>query len=83
MESLHKERYWLTLTLLRLEARSRSHDISMFCIEKCKQPEMLASSKITTPRMQILSDGIDSFIFILIMSHDMLRPPGGLCSLDP
>ena len=25
--------YWLTLTLLRLEALSRSRDISMFCIE--------------------------------------------------
>ena len=29
-------------------ARSRSHDISMFCIEKCKQPEILVSSKATT-----------------------------------
>ena len=42
--SINKELYWLTLTLLRLEAWSRSHDISMFCIEKCKQPEMLVSS---------------------------------------
>ena len=28
--SINKERSWLTLTLLRLEGRSRSHDISMF-----------------------------------------------------
>ena len=49
--SITKERYWLTLTLLRLEVQSRSHDISMFCIEKCKQPEMLVSSKATTLRM--------------------------------
>ena len=47
---INKERYWLTLTLLRLEARSRSHDISMFCIEKCKQPEILVSSKAITLR---------------------------------
>ena len=47
---INKEHYWLTLTLLRLEARPRSHDISMFCIEKCKQPEMLVSSKATTPQ---------------------------------
>ena len=26
------------------EVRSRSHDISMFCIKKCMQPEMLLSS---------------------------------------
>ena len=39
--SINKERYWLTLTLLRLEELSRSHDISMFCIEKYKLPEML------------------------------------------
>ena len=49
--SINKECYWLTLTLLHLEARSRSHDISMFCIEKCKQPEMLVSSMATTFRM--------------------------------
>ena len=48
---INKERYWLTLTFLCLEALSRSHDIKMFCIEKCKQPEMLVSSKETTPRM--------------------------------
>ena len=48
---INKEHYWLTLTLLRLEAPSRSHDISMFCIQKCKQPEMLVSSKATTLRM--------------------------------
>ena len=42
--SINKDHYWLALTLLRLLARSRSHDISMFCIEKCKQPEMLVSS---------------------------------------
>ena len=42
---INKEHYWLKLTLLRLEVRSRSYDISMFCIEKCKQPEMLVSSK--------------------------------------
>ena len=35
---INKERYGLTLTLLSLEVQSRSHDISMFCIEKCKQP---------------------------------------------
>ena len=34
--SITKERNWLTLTLLRLEVWFRSHDISMFCIEKCK-----------------------------------------------
>ena len=49
--SINEERYWITLALLRLEARSRSHDISMFCIEKSKQPEMLISSKATTLRM--------------------------------
>ena len=48
---INKERHWLTLTLLWLEARSRSHEISMFCIEKCKQTEMLVSSKTTTLRM--------------------------------
>ena len=48
---INKERYWLTLTFLRLEARSRSHDISIFCIKKGKQPEMLISSKATTLRM--------------------------------
>ena len=31
---INKERYWLTFTLLRLEVRSRSHGISMFCMEK-------------------------------------------------
>ena len=36
-----KECYWLMLTLLRLEGWSRSRDILMFCIEKCKQPEVL------------------------------------------
>ena len=34
-----KESYLLTLKLLRLVARSRPHDISMLCIEKCKQIE--------------------------------------------
>ena len=29
-KSINKERSWLTLTLLRLEGRSRSHDILMF-----------------------------------------------------
>ena len=48
--SINKEQYWLKLTLLRLEGRSRSHDISMFCIKKCKQPEMLVSSSATTLR---------------------------------
>ena len=48
---INKERYWLTLTLLPLEELSRSHAISMFCIEKCKQPEKLVSSKATTLRM--------------------------------
>ena len=48
---INKERYWLMLRFLRLEAGSRSHDISMFCIEKCKQPEMLVSLKATTLRM--------------------------------
>ena len=42
---INKENYWLTLTLLHLETQSRSHDIPMFCIEKCKQTEMLVSSK--------------------------------------
>ena len=36
-----REGYWLTLTLLRLEVWSSSHDISMFCIEKYKRLEML------------------------------------------
>ena len=49
--SINKERYLLRLTLLRLEAWSRSHDISMFCIEKCKQREMLVSSKTNTLRI--------------------------------
>ena len=48
---IKKASYWLTLTLLHLEARSRSHDFSMFCIEKCKQLEMLDSCKATTLRM--------------------------------
>ena len=48
---INKERYWLTFTLLRIEVRSRSNDIPMFCIEKCKHPEMLVSSKATTLRM--------------------------------
>ena len=48
---INKERNWLTFTLLRLEARSSSHDISMFCIEKRKQREMLVSSKTTSLRM--------------------------------
>ena len=43
--------YWLTLTLLRPEAWSRSHNISMFCIEKCKKLEMLVSFKATALRM--------------------------------
>ena len=51
--SINKERHWYTLTLLRLEARSKSHDISMFCIEKCKQPEMLVSSKATVLRIKM------------------------------
>ena len=51
--SINKESYWLTLTLLRLGARSRSHGISMFCIEKCKQLEMLVSSKATSLRKWI------------------------------
>ena len=33
--SINKLCYWLTLALLRVEMRSRSHDISMFGIEKC------------------------------------------------
>ena len=50
--SINKERYHLlTLTLLSLEARSRSHDVSMFGIEQYKQPEMLVSSKETTLRI--------------------------------
>ena len=36
---------------VHLESRSISHDISMFCIEKCKQLEMLDSCKATTLRM--------------------------------
>ena len=42
-----KVSYWLMLTLLHLEARFRSHDISLLCLEKCKQLEMLDSSKAT------------------------------------
>ena len=38
--SINKESFWLTLTLLHQEARSRSDGIPVFCIEKCKQPEM-------------------------------------------
>ena len=49
--AINKERLWMTLTLLRLEGRSRSHDISMFCTEKCKQPEMLVLSETTTLRI--------------------------------
>ena len=52
--SINKVRYWLTLTLPRLESPSRSHDISMYSIEKRKQPEMLVSSMAATLRMEIL-----------------------------
>ena len=38
-----QECYWLTLMLLLLVVRSRSRDMSMFCIQKCKQPEMFIS----------------------------------------
>ena len=48
--SLNKESYWLTLMFIRLEVRSRSHDIKMLCIEKYKQLEMVVSSKATTLR---------------------------------
>ena len=48
---INKGCYLLTLTLVCLEALSRSHYISMFCIEKCKQPELLVSSKATELRM--------------------------------
>ena len=51
---LNKERFWLTLMLLRLEMRPKSHDISMFCIEKCKHLGMLVSTKATTLIMQIV-----------------------------
>ena len=47
---LNKEPYCLTLTLLPLKARSRSQHFRV-CIEKCKQPEMLVSSKETTLSM--------------------------------
>ena len=48
---INKANYCLTLTLLRLDARLRSQDILMFCIEKCKQLEMLDSSEATILRM--------------------------------
>ena len=52
MQSLiNKESYWLTLTILCPEARPKSHDISLFCIEKCKQLEILVPSKATVQRM--------------------------------
>ena len=47
---ISKESYGLMLTLL-LPDPSRSHDISMFCIEKCKQLEIKVSSKATTLKM--------------------------------
>ena len=50
-QMINKELYWLMMKLLHLEVRSRSHDVSMFCIEKCKQQEMLVSSKATSLRM--------------------------------
>ena len=52
---INKEIYWLTLTLLHLEARPRTRDCSMFCIEKCKQLGIMVSSKAATLRMLILS----------------------------
>ena len=36
------------------EMQSRSHDASMFCIQKCKKLEMLVLSKATTLRVLIL-----------------------------
>ena len=33
-------------------SRGRSHGISMFCTEKCKQPEILDSCKATTLRIK-------------------------------
>ena len=50
---INKESYWLTLTLLHLEARHRPRDCSMFCIEKCKQLAIMVSSKAATLRMYI------------------------------
>ena len=52
---INKESYWLTLTLLHLEARPRPRDCSMFCIEKCKQLGIMVSSKAATLRMLILT----------------------------
>ena len=49
--SINKESYWLMLTLLRPEARSRSHDISLVCIEKCKKLEMFISFQATALNM--------------------------------
>ena len=48
--SINKESYWLTLMLLHLEVRSRSHDVKLLCIEKYKQLEMVVSYKATTLR---------------------------------
>ena len=48
---INKGSYWLMLTLLQPEAWSRSHDILMFCIEKCKQLEIMVSFKATTMKM--------------------------------
>ena len=61
--SINKEHDWLMLTLPRLETLSRSHDVSMFCIKKCKKLEMLGSSKATTLRMKILRDIRNIFSF--------------------
>ena len=76
---LNKDHYWLTLTLLRLKALSRSHDTSMFCMEKCKQPEMLVSSK---PVAQSLYIHLRIEIHILSL-HWMMKTLAILMSVKP
>ena len=70
---INKESYWLTLTLLHLEARHRPRDCTMFCIEKCKQLGIMVSSKAATLRMKILLiiPLILPPLFLLQMSHQI------------
>ena len=44
--SINKESYWITLMLLSLEGQSKSHDISMFCIEKYSSQKNLVSFRM-------------------------------------
>ena len=70
--AMNKESYWLTLTLLHLEARPRPRDCSMFCIEKCKQLGIMVSSKAASLRMYIENVNIcvhSLLYFLMPRSH--------------